>query len=73
MLKADGFDRAIIGSTYVNHEEVLVYSADECIRVLMDERGMLFEYAVDYFEYNVEGAYVGPLTPIFVWSRNDVN
>jgi len=67
MLKADGFDSAIIGSTYVNHEEVLVYSADECIRVLMDE-GMSCEDAIEYFEYNVEGAYVGPLTPIFVWS-----
>jgi hypothetical protein len=32
----------------------------------MQRDGMTEEDASDYFEFNIEGAYVGPQTPIYV-------
>ena len=26
--------------------------------------------AIEYFEYNIQGAYVGPMTPVFVWDED---
>ena len=38
MLKADGFDKAVIGNTYdvAVQEFRLVYSVEKCIKVLVD-------------------------------------
>jgi len=66
MLRADGFDEAAIGTAYVRGHDVLVYSVELCLDVL-EQRGMTRDEAVDYFEYNVGGAYVGEETPIFVY------
>jgi hypothetical protein len=67
-LKADGFDDAIIGITYdkENGGYRLVYSKSKCIKVLMERDKMSYEIALEYFDYNVEGAYVGKETPIWV-------
>lgn len=66
ILKADGFDEAIIG---IDEESMrLIYSTSKCIEILssdMDE-----EDALDHFHYNVKGAYVGILTPI--WCVDDL-
>jgi hypothetical protein len=32
----------------------------------MDDDEMTLDEAIEYFEFNVEGAYVGPHTPIFL-------
>ncbi len=39
MLKADGFDKAIIGQTYdmVVSEERLIYSVEKCVEILENE------------------------------------
>jgi hypothetical protein len=66
MLKADGFDKAAIGTAYVRNMDVLVYSVERCLDVLV-QQGMSRDEAVDYFEFNVGGAYVGAETPIFVY------
>ena len=66
ILKADGFDEAIIG---IDEESMrLIYSTSKCIQIL--SRDMSEEDALDYFHYNVKGAYVGILTPI--WCIDDV-
>lgn len=71
-LKADGFDEAIIGTAYgttVRDDEgpVLVYDMQKCIDILMDGAvDMTREEAIEYFDFNVLGAFVGPQTPIFV-------
>lgn len=62
ILKADGFDDAIIGieeSTYR-----LIYSVTKCIDILIKE-GMTEDDAIEYFWYNVAGSYVGEKTPIW--------
>lgn len=61
IMVADGFDDAIIG---VTEDFRAVYSRQKCIEVL--ERDMPYEDAVDYFEFNVEGAYMGERTPLFI-------
>lgn len=61
ILKADGFDDAIIGIDYSTKR--LIYSISGCIRIL--SREMSEEDAVEYFFYNVAGAYVGEKTPIW--------
>ncbi len=60
-LVADGFDEAIIGVD--EHQMRLIYSVSKCIEILMKD--MSEEDAVEYFDYNVSGAYVGEKTPIW--------
>ena len=66
-LKADGFDRAIIGTTthQINGLELYVYAVDVCVEILQ-KQGMSYEDATEFFEFNVRGAYLGKGTPIFV-------
>jgi hypothetical protein len=75
MLKADGLDEAIIGQALVwlghEREEVLVYSCQKIIEILMARDGMSQEEAHEFIEFNIEGAYMGNQTPIFVWDYID--
>ena len=48
-------------------ESHLAMHTDENLR-----RGMSEEEAVDFFEFNVAGAYMGPNTPMFVVDREEV-
>tara|TARA_R100000808_G_C2141545_1_gene149356 strand:- start:261 stop:506 length:246 start_codon:yes stop_codon:yes gene_type:complete len=66
ILKADGFDDAIIGIDSVNYR--LIYSISKVIQILVDE-GMTQEDAWDHFGFNIECAYVGEQTPI--WCKDD--
>tara|TARA_R110002096_G_scaffold68954_5_gene165955 strand:+ start:5142 stop:5372 length:231 start_codon:yes stop_codon:yes gene_type:complete len=73
MLKADGFDDAILGTgSRCGSEDILVYSASKCIDVLIARDGMDPDEASEFFEYNVLGSYVGTQTPIFVWELDEV-
>lgn len=63
ILTADGFDDAIIG--FCERSDRVVYSITKCINILINEHGMSDEDAIEYFYYNVEGAYFGEHTPIF--------
>jgi len=65
-LYADGFDDAILGVGYRCGNEVIVYDYDQCIAILVDRDGMCGEDAIDFFEFNVVGAWVGETTPIFL-------
>ena len=64
-LIADGFNDAIIG---VDEKSMrLIYSVRKCLEILqeyLDE-----EDAIEYFEYNVSGAYVGEQTPIWCYDN----
>jgi hypothetical protein len=68
LLSADGFDDAIIGVAAIKQtaQFVLVYSRAKCIEILVERDEMSREEAEEYFDFNVEGAYVGEKTPIFV-------
>lgn len=60
-LKADGFDDAIIGVE--EYSMRLIYSVSKCIDILCMD--MTEEDALEHFDYNVRGSYVGEKTPIW--------
>ena len=75
-LLADGFDNAIIGMCeQFGHAPVVAYDRDRCIEILIDEFAQdineeddedVFTMAVEYFDFNVAGSYVGENTPVFL-------
>ena len=63
LLLADGFDDAVIG---VDESTMrIIYSSGKCIEILMLQSEMLLDQAVEFFEFNVKGSYVGDKTPIW--------
>lgn len=66
LLKADGFDNAVIGID--SRGMRLIYSRSKCIDILV-KQGLSYEEAIEHFDFNVEGAYVGEQTPI--WCEDD--
>lgn len=61
---ANNFDAAIIG---VDESTMrIIYSVKKCIDILISEN-MSEEEALEYFDYNVSGSYVGEDTPIWCY------
>lgn len=65
ILLADGFDEAFIGIGWQFVTPVAVYDKARCIEILKSQ-GMDEIDAIEYFEFNVAGAYAGEQTPIFL-------
>ena len=65
VLYADGFEEAFIGYSWrFSDGPLATYDRDMCIEILM--RDMDHDEAVEYFEFNVVGAWVGERTPVFL-------
>jgi len=62
ILIADGFDSAVLGID--ENSMRLIYSVEKCLKILMDQ-GMDMTEAVEYFDFNVSGSYMGEKTPIW--------
>jgi len=69
ILKADGFDDCIIGYDYGFEDIRLIYSVKKILNSLVKKDYMTEEEAIEYFEFNMRGAYVGEKTP--VWCQDD--
>lgn len=65
-LLADGFEEALVGFGYRFSHPVAIYDYNRCIEVLMNRDGMTDEEAIEFFDFNVSGAYVGESTPVFL-------
>ena len=63
---AVGFEEALIGYGNQFNNHLAIYDREKCIDILMERDGMDIEEAEEYFEYNVQGAYVGEETPVFL-------
>jgi uncharacterized NAD-dependent epimerase/dehydratase family protein len=63
ILKADGFDDAVIGIETSTMR--LIYSESKCIDILINDQGMDEDEAREYLDFNVSCAYVGEQTPIW--------
>ena len=81
MLKADGFDEAIIGvGRRCGQPTIVVYNAEKCREILhkqlksnVVEDEVVADLAADeYFEFNVVGAWMGEDTPKFVEPLNGI-
>lgn len=66
ILLADGLDNAFMGVVSHNGKNVAVYGKTKCIMELMKQNKWTIAEAEEYFSFNVEGAYVGDRTPLFM-------
>ena len=66
LLFADGFEGAILGLVVrCGMLPVVCYDVAKCLDILV-AGGMSYEDADEYFAFNVEGAYVGERTPMWL-------
>ena len=66
LMKMDGFDDCVAGVVVrYGMPAVLCYHHKKVIASLMGQ-GMTWDEAVEYFEFNQIGAYVGDQTPCFL-------
>ena len=71
MLFADGFDEAIVG--YVERcgqDTIACYDSWKIIDIL--SKDMSREEAIEYYSFNIVGAYVGENTPCFLTKIEDL-
>jgi len=61
---ADGFDDSILG---YDTKGRVVYSVDSILETLTERDGMSVDEAKEYFYFNIDGAYVGEYTPIYIY------
>ena len=66
VLEPNYFDKAIIGMVQRIGLDAICYDRDKVIEILMQEEGMSFEDAIEHFEYNIIGSWVGDSTPLFL-------
>ena len=70
-LLCDGFDEAIIGmAERINLGPVVAYSTNKIIDILMERDNKDYEEALEYYNYNIVGSWLGENTPIFI-TTND--
>ena len=72
VIVADGFEDALIGVGQQFNKAMAVYDRQKCIEILIERDGMSDEEAVEYFEFNVIGAWVGEQTPMFLTKGEDL-
>ena len=66
-LLTDGFEDAFHEMSEVfNRPPLATYDRDKCIEILVQRDGMTYEEAVEFFEFNVAGSWVGENTPIYL-------
>lgn len=71
VMAADGLDGALIGYVERCGEPLrLVYDRERCIDILAESHGD-YGAAVEWFEFNTSGAFVGELTPFWFTSLAD--
>jgi len=69
ILKADGYDDCVIGYDFGIGDIRLIYSVSLILDKLVKEEGLEEIDAIEHFEYNMRGGYVGEKTPI--WCQDD--
>jgi|TARA_R100001163_G_C5063582_1_gene200911 hypothetical protein len=76
IITIDGFDKAIMGRSCIwertgHREDRVVYSGEKIVEILVERDGMTSDEALEYIEFNIEGAYVGEQTPAVLWRDLD--
>jgi hypothetical protein len=67
LLKMDGYDDCIVGIVErFGQDSYFIYDKDLVIKNLQKNGNMSYEDALEYYEYNQLGAYVGERTPGFL-------
>ncbi len=67
LMIAEGFDDAILGVGHrCGQPALVVYDVATVITILMERDEMTYEEATEHFNFNIEGAWVGEKTPIWL-------
>ena len=67
VLKMDGYNDCIVGIVeQFGRPPIACYDLEKVFAKLMTESGMDREEALEWWEYNMIGAYVGEETPCFI-------
>ena len=70
ILMADGMDDALVGVMVRAGQDnpVACYDIEKVIDILMARDGMTEAEAVEFFDFNILGSWVGDYTPCFIYS-----
>ena len=63
---ADGFEDSILG---YDTKGRVIYSVNSILDTLVNRDGMDYDEAQEYFGFNIECAYVGEYTPIYMYEE----
>lgn len=63
---ADGFNDSILG---YDTKGRVIYSVNSILDTLVNRDGMDYDEAQEYFGFNIECAYVGEYTPIYMYEE----
>jgi len=66
---SDGYDDAVMG---ISTDGRLVYSVEKMIEILLRDSDMNKVDATEWLEYNTFNAYVGEMTPIWVYTNKQI-
>ena len=66
LLKMDGYDDCLVGVVERFGEDSYFIYDRELVLEKLQKGGMSYEEAVEYYEFNQLGAYVGERTPAFL-------
>ena len=62
----DGLDDAVVGYGGAFSQQVVIYSLTKILYVLMRDNSWRWEEALEWYEHNVKGGYLGEHTPIVI-------
>jgi hypothetical protein len=69
-LLADGFEKALIGvAERINLGPVAAYDVEKILEILMERDGMEYSEALEFFEFNIKGAWMGEFTPVYIYTE----
>lgn len=66
VLEPEYFDSAIVGLAQRIGMDVVCYDKEKVLELLCVKEGMTYEDAIEHFEYNIIGSWVGDTTPVFL-------
>ncbi len=66
MLLANGFEEAFIGVGTQFTKALAIYDLEKMVAILMKRDGMSRDEAEEFIEFNVTGAWMGEMTPVFL-------
>jgi len=66
VLDPNYFDEAIIGVIHDFDRTAVCYNESKVIEILMKEDGMDYDDAVEYYQFNILGAWLGEHTPMYL-------
>jgi len=68
IMTADGLDDAIIGvGERCGQPPVVVYNVTKVLEILEHRDGMTPDEAVEFFDFNIVGAWMGWATPVWMY------